>query len=589
MDHIGVAPAGAVIGMDAKPRAARSGGASGLMWAAFGLNVVALLVVLGAWSSLPSGAPEGGAGFYLAIASLLLFGGGAALALAARKGSGVGGNAQSEMMEALADASKSDADLSRDVPLAPGRRNPLVEGYNNFLTKLRAVLDELRKMSVSIAREAAAVKKRVTDTTASAVRQGQLTETVFTASEEATKAINQISDHTHQISDSTNANLSAARESLVELRDVRSRIEGVTNKLNGFTTTVDTLTKRSVSIREVVELIKALSEQTNMLALNAAIEAARAGEAGRGFAVVADEVRHLAERARTASDEISSNIAEMLKLVDSTQRETLQIVGDISATNKAVANSAQRYEGMVGDFERTSTQLLDVAAAIEELTATNAQVNDNVHEIHRLSSAVAEQMQMSQKSTETLFSATERIQDLACRFKIGYGAFEDALNAVRNYRDLIQGKIEAMADRGVDVFDQNYRPFGDCDPPKFNVSYADAFERELQRDCDEALTRIRGGAYCVPVDTNGYLAVHHAKYSKPLTGNKETDLWGNRARRYFKAPTEIRAAKNTQPFLLQTYLRDTGELLCDMAMPIYVKGRHWGNVRAGFDSSVMLA
>ncbi|MBI3147392.1 MAG: methyl-accepting chemotaxis protein [Betaproteobacteria bacterium] len=575
--------------MNAAKATKPGGGAFSVMWVVLGINVVALLLVAGGWFSLPSGPADGGAGFYLAIALALLLLCGGMLTYAAMQRGGTTGGSQGEMLDALADASKSDADLSRDVPLAPGKRNALIEGYNTFLTKLRAVLDEVRKMSVSIAREAAAVKKRVTDTTASAVRQGQLTETVFTASEEATKAINQISTHTHQISDSTNANLNAARQSLVELRDVRSRIEGVTNKLNGFTGTVNTLTKRSVSIREVVELIKALSEQTNMLALNAAIEAARAGEAGRGFAVVADEVRHLAERARTASDEISTNIAEMLKLVDSTQQETQQIVGDINATNHAVANSAQRFEGMVGDFERTSTQLLDVAAAVEELTATNAQVNDNVHEIHRLSSAVAEQMQMSQKSTETLFSATERIQDLACRFKIGYGAFEDALNAVRGYRDLIQGKIEAMAERGVDVFDQNYRPFGDCDPPKFNVSYADTFERELQRDCDEAVGRIKGGAYCVPVDTNGYLAVHHAKFSKPLTGNKETDLWGNRARRFFKAPTEIRAAKNTQPFLLQTYLRDTGELLCDMAMPIHIRGRHWGNVRAGFDSSVMLS
>jgi len=588
MNQAGMAPQGAAMGMQRRAGGApKRGGGFSALWTLAGIDFIALVLVVAAWMSLP--AADGGASLYLGLTALLLLACGGVAAYAAIGRSGMGGGAQEEFLAALADASKSEADLSRDVPLPSGRRNPLVEGYNTFLAKLRAVLDEVRKMSVSIAREAAAVRKRVTDTTASAVRQGQLTETVFTASEEATKAINQISAHTHQISDSTNANLNAARQSLAELRDVRSRIEGVTNKLNGFTGTVDTLTKRSVSIREVVELIKALSEQTNMLALNAAIEAARAGEAGRGFAVVADEVRHLAERARTASDEISTNIAEMLKLVDNTQQETQQIVGDINTTNSAIANSSQRFEGMVGDFERTSSQLLDVAAAIEELTATNAQVNDNVHEIHRLSAAVAEQMQMSQKSTETLFSATERIQDLACRFKIGYGAFEDALNAVRAYRDLIQGKIETMADRGVDVFDQNYRPFGDCDPPKFNVTYADAFERELQRDCDEALTRIKGGAYCVPVDTSGYLAVHHAKFSKPLTGNKEVDLWGNRTRRFFKAPTEIRAAKNTQPFLLQTYLRDTGELLCDMAMPIYVKGRHWGNVRAGFDSSVMLS
>ncbi len=587
MNSMDMAPPGAPLNVarhgDGAPRRDRT---INVHWLLVGIALVALMLLAGAWFSLPVGG-DGAAAYLWAVALLMLVVGGVAGAAALRHGGGAA--ARNELLNALADASKNDADLSRDIAVVPGRADTLAASYNTFLGKLRKVLDEVRRMSVSIAREAAAVKKRVTDTTASAVRQGQLTETVFTASEEATKAINQISTHTHQISDSTNANLDAARQSLVELHDVRSRIEGVTAKLNGFTGTVDTLTKRSVSIREVVELIKALSEQTNMLALNAAIEAARAGEAGRGFAVVADEVRHLAERARTASDEISSNIAVMLKLVDSTQQETQQIVGDISTTNTAIANSAQRFEVMVGDFEHTSTQLLDVAAAIEELTTTNAQVNDNVHEIHKLSAAVAEQMQMSQKSTETLFSATERIQDLACRFKIGYGAFEDALNAVRAYRDLIQGKIEAMAERGADVFDQNYRPFGDCDPPKFNVSYADIFERDLQRDCDEALTRIKGGAYCVPVDVNGYLAVHHAKFSKPLTGNKETDLWGNRTRRFFKAPTEIRAAKNTQPFLLQTYLRDTGELLCDMAMPIYVKGRHWGNVRAGFDSAVMLS
>ena len=50
----------------------------------------------------------------------------------------------------------------------------------------------------------------------------------------------------------------------------------------------------------------------------------------------------------------------------------------------------------------------------------------------------------------------------------------------------------------------------------------------------------------------------------------------------------MRAARNTQPMLLQTYVRDTGEILCDLAMPIMVRGRHWGNVRVGLPAEALV-
>jgi methyl-accepting chemotaxis protein len=102
------------------------------------------------------------------------------------------------------------------------------------------------------------------------------------------------------------------------------------------------------------------------------------------------------------------------------------------------------------------------------------------------------------------------------------------------------------------------------------------------------MNRVKGGMFAVIVDNNGYLPVHNTKFSKPLTGNKEVDFVGNRARRFFKSPPELRSARNTEPFLLQTYLRDTGELMCDLALPIFIDGRHWGAIRVGFDSATVL-
>jgi methyl-accepting chemotaxis protein len=160
---------------------------------------------------------------------------------------------------------------------------------------------------------------------------------------------------------------------------------------------------------------------------------------------------------------------------------------------------------------------------------------------------------------------------------------------VRKFRDDLQGKLEEMRQRGVNIMDRNYQPtMPKTNPPKFTVSYADDYIRECQGLLETALANMKGGVYAVGVDINGYLTAHNLKFSQPLTGDQQKDLVGNRTRRKFNAPTEIRAASNTAPLLLQTYIRDTGELMCDIAMPIYVGGIHWGNVRAGCQTAVLL-
>jgi methyl-accepting chemotaxis protein len=225
---------------------------------------------------------------------------------------------------------------------------------------------------------------------------------------------------------------------------------------------------------------------------------------------------------------------------------------------------------------------------MEQLSATNSQVNDNVNRIHELSAEVASHMVDSEQRTATLSGSTEAVQELISRFTIGRGAFDAAVARTRQFRDEVQRELTEMARNGVDIFDKRYQPFGNHQPPKYRVAWDAEFTRRCQPLLEDCLNAIPGCAYAVGVNTDGYLSCHNLKFSKPLTGDPAKDLVGNRCHRKFANPGELRAASNTQPLLLRTYLRDTGEILCDIAMPIEIGGRLWGNVRVGTTADALL-
>jgi methyl-accepting chemotaxis protein len=89
------------------------------------------------------------------------------------------------------------------------------------------------------------------------------------------------------------------------------------------------------------------------------------------------------------------------------------------------------------------------------------------------------------------------------------------------------------------------------------------------------------GAY----DNYIYYPTHIKKYSQPLTENYKVDIVNNRTKRIFNYRTGTRCGSHTKPFLLQTYKRDTGEVMHDMSAPIYVEGKHWGGFRIGYRSA----
>ena len=150
----------------------------------------------------------------------------------------------------------------------------------------------------------------------------------------------------------------------------------------------------------------------------------------------------------------------------------------------------------------------------------------------------------------------------------------------------MQEALNDLKRKGINVFDHNYKLIPNTNPQKFTAAFTDAMGH-LQPYCDAILKEIPGSIYALPVDKNGYLPTHHSHVAKPLTGNYEKDLLQSRDKRiYFSNQTEVRRATSTTPMLLQTYMRDTGEVINDLSMPIQVDGRHWGAFILGLNPEI---
>jgi len=182
-------------------------------------------------------------------------------------------------------------------------------------------------------------------------------------------------------------------------------------------------------------------------------------------------------------------------------------------------------------------------------------------------------MEESQKSSKDLSRITEDMQEMILRFKTGKGSYEKVILTAKQHRDLIQQKLEELRSRGIDVLDRNYKPVPNTNPQKYKTAYDSQIDKDLQALYDRALGEIDGASYAACVDINGYSATHNSKYSKPLTGNPETDAIWSRDKRIYNDEKGIKAARNVQQFLIQSYTTAAGEVVNDLALPIFVNGR----------------
>jgi methyl-accepting chemotaxis protein len=377
-------------------------------------------------------------------------------------------------------------------------------------------------------------------------------------------------------------NLESARMTRVELLEADAGMATTNQRLVDFQQLVAHLSERSERISDVVQLIEGVSSQTQLLALNASIEAAHAGAAGKGFAVVADEVRKLSESVGQAADDISQNLGGMLQDVQQTSQGIQDLTVDFRGTSAILGRASEHFAKLVLEFEENTSQLSGATAAVEGISGTSVEIHHQAKAIQNLSLEAQQRLQDSTHLSGDMNRATEKLLELVSRFRTGTGELEAVIQRATHWRDAMQDRMRHLSGRGIDVFDRAYKPVPHTDPQKYLTCYSDLFTRELQAMVDEARKDLASN-YAVPVDVNGYLPVHHSEVSMAMTGDPKVDLLKSRHQRiFFHVETEKRRVKNTEPFLLQTYMRDTGEILNDLSMPIHIGGRHWGAIVTGF-------
>ena len=490
----------------------------------------------------------------------------------------------------LSQIAGAQGDLSIHLqPSSNDEIGDLAQNCNAALQKLRSMFLDVRQMGVGIAVNAAQLAGRVDSATDNARRQEELAQDIFAGSNQSKAAHDEIADRTQHICTSTSRNLEAARNASIELSEVADNIHRMNIQVNENQKTVTRLDEESQQIQKIIALIRSISAQTSLLALNAAIEAARAGRAGKGFSIVADEVKKLAGQVDTASTEIEEKVGGMLEQIR-TSLEQSKIIGEYAQHSREVVGRAcAGFDLMVRDFEENDAQLQGISASVEELSAANEEIHAKMGSVNQSSRDVGQLMGAAEKATASLKHTTENLLETVASYRTGEGALEKVIEHATSFRNEATQIMGKLLDQGCPLFDTRYQPIAGTNPQKYRTQYDDLFSGALQPLYDRFLGSLPGGIFAICVDRNGFAPTHNSRYAQPLTGDPRTDLTNSRDKRLFNDPTGLRAARNDKSLLLQTYMRDTGEVLCDLSMPIALNGKPWGSIRLGFDPAILNA
>ncbi len=238
-----------------------------------------------------------------------------------------------------------------------------------------------------------------------------MTEETAAAMEETATGIQQIADSANVAAESSISASQASERGNEVVQQVIAQMELINDSVEQIGTTINGLHVNTKKISEIVSLITAIADQTNLLALNAAIEAARAGEHGKGFAVVADEVRRLAEQSSQSATEIYNLISSIQS--DSNASITVMEKGkeDVKVGMAFTNEVGEIFKEILTSSEEVASQIREISAASQQISASSEEVAASVNNIKQSAEQSAEFSSNVSKSTQEQLSTMQEVKD----------------------------------------------------------------------------------------------------------------------------------------------------------------------------------
>lgn len=368
------------------------------------------------------------------------------------------------------------------------------------------------------------------------------------------------------------------QQTIESMRQMGGRTQIVSSSITG-------LQVSSQKIEHIVQLIRDIANKINMLSLNAAIEAARAGEHGKGFAVVSDEVRKLAEKTFEATQEIDASVGGIMSQTEQAVGSMNDLLGDVQSNVTQIEQVGQRLSGILNSSIVLSEQMDGIVQASSA----------SAHEVGKISNYLGEIQ--DELANFGLRIASQEKQTLGLT-ELSEGFFEKlvALNlqtlhqrmytVARSAADAVQAAFEQAMAKGQiseqDLLSQDHQAVPNTNPQKYTSRFDHFTDQVLPAIQEEVLRQSPELVFAICTNQRGYVPTHNDKFAHPLTGRYDVDLINSRSKRIFSDRTGSRCGAHTQKVLLQTYKRDTGEIMHDLSVPIWVNGKHWGGFRMGY-------